>query len=92
MEATALGRICGRRNIPFKNYAFHFNVGIGVRDSREERLRVRVERIREDILLRTEFDHRTQIHYADLIGNEFYDREVVRNEHVGKVHIALELL
>ena len=45
MEAAALGRICGGGDISFKNDTVHLNVGIGMGNSGEQGLCVRMERL-----------------------------------------------
>ena len=45
MEAAALRRICGGGDISFKNDSAHLNVGLGMGDSGEQSLGIRMERI-----------------------------------------------
>ena len=91
MEATALGGICGRRNIAAKRYPLHLYAGVGIGYCRKQRLGVGVKRLCEDILLRAELDHRAEVHNADLVGNELNDGEIVRNKEIRKVHRHLKL-
>ena len=92
MEETALGRISRGGNITLQDDSIHLNVGVRLRDSREERLSVGVQRIVEDILLVTELDHRAKVHNADLIRDKLNYGEVVRDEEVGEVHRLLQAL
>ena len=50
-----------------------------------------MQRIAEDIFLRAEFHHRTQVHNADLIGNELDHAQIVGNEDVCQIPLPLEL-
>ena len=92
VEATASRRICGGGNVAVQHDAVHLNVWVRVRDRREQRPRVRMERMREDVLLAAEFHHRAEVHNADLIRNELDDREIVRNEQISQSHRALKIL
>ena len=85
VEAAALGRIGGRRNISLENDAVHLHVGIGVGDRREERLGIGMQRICKDILLCAKLYHRSKIHHADLIRQELDYRKIVRNKEICKV-------
>ena len=92
MEATALGGICGGGNISRQVDSLHLYVGVGIRNCGEKCLRVRVNRIVEDILLVSELDHGAKVHYANLIRNKLNNRKVVRDEYVCKIQLSLQLL
>ena len=57
VEATARGGICRGGNITAKHDSVHLNIGIRVRNCREECLCIRVTGIGEDIFLVTKLNH-----------------------------------
>ena len=80
VEFTALGRICGRRNIAVQYDSVHLYVGIGVGHGGKQRLRVRMQGIIENAVFIAEFHHRPEVHYADAVGNVLDDRQIVRDK------------
>ena len=91
VEAAALGGICGGRNISLENDSVHLYVGIGMGDSGEQSLCIRMEGLGEDVLLCSEFHHITEVHYTDLIGDILNYGKIVGNEHVCESEIVLQL-
>ena len=91
VEFTTLRRIYGGRDIPFQNDTIHLHVRIGHGNSGEKRLCVGVQGVVENTLLRAVFDHTTKIHNAYLVGNMLYNRQIVRNEYVGKPQLLLQI-
>ena len=91
VKLTAVGRIGGRRNISFQNDPVSLFLRIGIGYGGEQRLRIGVHRVIEDRVLFAELDHRTQVHDADLIRNIFDDRQIVRNEEIGKFSLLLQI-
>ena len=55
-------------------------------------LGVRHERLAIEIFSGRELDDFPEIHHCDAIRDVLYDRQIVRNEHVGEVVLALEIL
>lgn len=49
-----------------------------------------MHRVIEYILFRAVLHHAAEIHYADLVGNMFYDGKIVRNEYIGKIVVYLQ--
>ena len=92
MEAASARRIRRRGNISLENDSVHLFVGVGVGDRGEERLGVGVKGILEDLLLRTELNHLTEVHNSDFVRDELNYRQIVRNEEVGEVHRLLQIL
>ena len=92
VEAAARGRISRGGDISLQYDSIHLYVGVRLRDSREERLSVGVQRIVKDVLLVTKLDHRAEVHNADLIRDKLNYGEVVRDEEVGEVHRLLQAL
>ena len=74
MKFTALGRICGRRNIALQNDTLDFCIRVGNRHRREQRFGVRMHRICKQILFASELNHIAEIHNADLVGYMLYNR------------------
>ena len=90
MELATLGRIGRGRDIPFQNRTVHLLARIGIGYRRKQCARVGVQGIIEDFVLRPELHHATEIHNADLIGNIFYDRQIVRNEQISESPFLLQ--
>ena len=61
------------------------------RDRREQRLRVRVQRPREQVGRVGELDDLAEVHHGDAVGDVADDGEVVRDEEVGQPEVALQL-
>lgn len=92
VKFTTHRRVGRRRDIPFQDHPVYLYVGVGIGNCREQRVRVRVQRIVENILFAAEFHHRAQIHYPDLVGNILNDGKIVRNEQVRKPSFGLNFL
>ena len=67
-------------------------VGIGDGHGREQRLRVRHERLAIQIGGRRELDDLAEVHHGDAVGDVLDDREIVRDEQVGEPAVALQIL
>ena len=93
MEAATRGWINGRRRVAGEDDALAgaFDVGVGRRDRADEGAGVRVTRAFDHVGGAAEFDDFSEIHDGDAVGNMFYDREVVGDEHEAEVHLAHEL-
>lgn len=66
-ETAGLGRIDGRRNFPFQQYALPLPIDIGDGDGGQQRLRVGVQRIGEKLLRRGLFDQFAQVHHVETV-------------------------
>ena len=84
MEFTAFRRIDGGGNIPFQNHSVHLHVRIRHGYCREQRFRIRVQRIVENTFFRAVFYHIPKIHNPYFVGNMLDDGQIVRNEYVRK--------
>ena len=51
-----------------------------------------MHRVGKDLLFRSGFYHTAEIHNADVIAYMFNDRQVVRNEHIRKTEVRLQIL
>ena len=91
VELTTGRRVNGAGNIPAQNNTVHLHIGVGNGYGGEQRFRVRMHRILENILRRTVLHHTAQIHNPDIIGNMFNDGQVVRNKDIGQAHFLLQI-
>ena len=89
MEFTAQRRVCRRGNIPFENDALALFVRVGIGHGGKQCVGIRVHGMIEDFILIAEFDHRTQIHDADTVGNVFHDRQIVRHKQIRQLSFLL---
>ena len=85
VELAALGRVGGRRDAALQHDTVHLRFRIRDRNCREQSLRVRMQRITENILCRSVLYQIAQIHNADGIGNILDYRQVMGNEQVGQL-------
>ena len=60
--------------------------GTGIAD--EQRLRVGVARVREQLIGRRGLDDAAEIHHGDAVGDVLHHREIVRDEDVGEARAA----
>src|SRR5262245_57897300 len=91
MEAAAGGRIEGRRHVALQDDARPLAVGIGHRNSGEQRLRVGVERPLVEILAPRRLHDLPKVHDRDAVADVLDDREVVRDEQVGDPVLLLQV-
>ena len=93
METATRGWIDGRRRVAGEDDALAgtLDVGVGRRDRAYEGAGVGVARAFDDVGGTAEFDDFPEVHDGDAVGNVFYDREVVGDEHEAEVHFAHEL-
>lgn len=91
MEFATLGRIDGTGNVAAENYAVAVPVRVGNGHSREQRLRVGMHGIIENIHGRRILNKTAEVHNSDLIGDVFDNRKVVRNEYIGEPHLLLHV-
>jgi hypothetical protein len=92
VEATASGRIDRARHITRENDTPTRRVGIGQRHGREKRLRVGMERRREEGLAIGQLDDLAQIHHGDAVTDVLDDREIMRDEEIGETKFFLQIL
>ena len=69
----------------------HRALGVGVRDRREQRLRVRVLGVGEDLLGRPDLDDPAEVHDRDPVAEELRAGQVVGDVDVGEVELLLEV-
>ena len=91
VEFASLGGIGGRGNIPLQNDPFHLKIGVRHRNGREQRLRVGMHGIGEQIALFSLFVHVPEVHDAHFVGNVFDDRQIVRNKDICKIILLLQI-
>ena len=89
VEAAALRRVDGARHITFQHVLHRGDVRIGNRNRPQQRLRVRMQRVVEQFLLRRNFDDVAQIHHSNAVADVFNDAQVVRNEDVRQLIFPL---
>ena len=80
------GVVVGQRD------AMLFHHGVGVGDGGQQTLGVRMNRVGENLLLRTGFHHVAQIHHRDAVGDVFDDVQIVRDEQVRQPHALLQIV
>src|SRR5258706_1638421 len=84
-------RIEWSRNISFKADPFSFSARHRKRNRRQQRLGVRVQGPREDLLSVRLFDYLAKIHHSDPVGDMLNDREIVSDEEIGEIQPLLQL-
>lgn len=80
-----------RSNFTFQQDAFLLVMNIHSKNSRQQRLGIRVKRILKQFIRRTGFNHRPQIHNADVIRNMADDRQIMRDKHVSQLILILQI-
>ena len=66
-------------------------VRVGHDRSREQRLRVGMLRVAEELVARRELDELPEVHHRDAVAQELDRREVVRDEEAREAHLALQV-
>ncbi len=66
-------------------------LGIGHRHRLQQRLRVRMERMRVELVAWCALDDPAEVHHRDLVRDVLDDGEVVRDEEVGQPEVALQV-
>ena len=92
VEAAAGRRRDRARHVALEHDALALRVGIGDRDGREQRLGVRVDRPRVELLGRRELDDLAQVHHGDAVRDVADDAEVVGDEDVGQRELVLQVV
>ena len=94
MEAAAARRIDRARDVPLEHdpLALRSQIRIRDRDRREQRLGVRHDRPRVELLGRRELDDLAEVHHGDPVAHVADDSEVVRDEDVGELELVLQVV
>ena len=66
-------------------------VAVNGRRSRQQGLRIRVQRTLEDMALGTHLDCAAQVHHHQVVGHVLHHRQVVRDKHVSGVELILQV-
>ena len=87
MEAAAARRGDRARDVPLEHDALPLlgQIRVRDRDGRQQRLRVRHDRPRVELVGRRELDDLAEVHHRDPVAHVANDAEVVRNEEVGQL-------
>ena len=95
MEAAATRRRDRARDLALENNLLARRLlltRVDVRDRREERLGVRVDRPSVEVVRGRRLDDHAEIHHRDSIRDVVDDAEVVRDEDVRQVELVLEVV
>ena len=92
VELAALGRVGGRGNGAFQHDAVHLDRRVRHGNGGEERLRVGVERITEDVRFRAVFHQVAEIHDADRVGDMLNHGQIVADEEIRQLVLILQLV
>ena len=92
VELAALRRVGGGGDGAFEHDALHLHRRVGDGDGGEERLRVGVEGIAEDVFLRAILHEVAEVHNADGVGDVLNNGKVVADEEVGQLVLILQLV
>ena len=91
VELTALRRVHRTGNIALKDGKLLAADGIRGRDRVQQRFRVWMHRMLEDLVRSRQLDHRSKVHNTDAVGNVLHNAQVVRDEHIGQVLALLQI-
>src|SRR5713226_9284925 len=93
-EPTARRWIDRRGDVTLEDHALPRSLDERIRDRnrRKQRTRVRVARTPVELLAGRNLHDLAEVHDRDAVGDVFHDREVVRDEEVGEVELALQPL
>lgn len=89
VEAAAFRRVDGARYIAFQHVLHRGNIRVRNRNRPQQRLRVRMQRVVEQFLLRRNLDDVAQIHHSNAVADVFDNAQVVRNEDVRQLIFPL---
>ena len=92
VELAARRRIARAGHVAGQQDALHFVVGVGAGHRREERLGVGVTRRGVELLGRRQLHDAAQIHHGDPVADVLHDREIMRDEQVGKPQVLLQIV
>src|SRR5689334_21019256 len=91
VKAAAGGRRGGLGRVAGELAPFALRLRLRHGDGRQQRLRVRVQRAREDLFGIRLFDDLAEVHHGHAVGDVFNHREVVRDEKVSQVELLLQV-
>src|SRR5437764_2832333 len=91
MKNAAGRRTRGRWNVALQNDSLLSRLRVGHRHGRKQRLGVWHQRLTIEIVRRRQLHDLAQIHHRHAVGDVLDDRQVVRDEHVGEIVVALEV-
>ena len=89
MEATAAWRIDGTRHVPLKHNALAS--ARWIRRRRQQGPRVRMSGFAVQFGRRGNLGDLTQVHHRDFIAHVFDHTQIVRDEQVGELELALQV-
>ena len=91
VEPAAGRRRRGRRDVALEHEARLPAARVRLGDRGQQRHRVRVARVAVELLDRADLDDLAEVHDADAVGEVLDDRQVVADEQVGQVEVALQV-
>ena len=91
-EAAARRRVDGRGHVAFQDDALLLGGGVDRRDGRQQRLRVRRQRIGVQRLLGGDLHHLAQIHDAYTVGHVLHHVQAVGDEQVRQAELLFKLV
>ena len=91
MKRAAERRTRRVRHLAAREVTRHAAHWIGLRDGTQQRLRVRMFRVRVDRVCRADLHDPPQVHDRDAIAEELRRREIVRDVEIREVELVLEL-
>ena len=92
VEVAARGRIDGARHVALQHAFLPLNRRVGHRHGREQRLGVGVLRVLEDRPCVGVLDDAAEIHHRDAVADVLDHREIVADEQVAELALALQVL
>src|SRR5215813_7854639 len=91
VKSATWRRLDGARHVASENDALAARSRIGYRHRREQCLRVRVQRIAEEFVFRSELDNAAEIHHRDPVADVLDDRQIVCDEKIRQPKLALQV-
>src|SRR5258708_34239803 len=91
-KATTRRRVARRGHIALEDNPIALNLGIGNRNRRKQRYRVRMHWVRVEIFRVGNLDDAAKIHHRHTVGNMLDHSETVRNEKVSQPEFLLKIL
>ena len=91
VKAAALGRMERAGHIALQDNAVPFVTRVRDRNGREQRLRIRVQRLAIEIFTGSQFNHFPQVHHGDTVRDVFHHAQVVGDEQVGQPEFPLQV-
>ncbi len=91
MERAAERRVGRVRHLTARQVARYLAAGVGIRDRAQQRLRVRVPGVGEDLLGRPDLDDPAEVHDRDPVAEVLRAGQVVGDVDVGQSEVLLEV-